>query len=528
MADGLTFGNAGISRTASGSNRTNDRLQERLARAIAAKNTAQKAEKADSLALSSGPPSRTGSPATVAESPRQSIDAESTKLESPTTSNIPDEITTANGKEAPSSEVEPPISDVQVKDAKQTPNGLPKNIDHESPRPSIDSVRSSLPRDSVDSTRALNSIPRSSIELQPSEPSGATQALKTPEEYDALLKQLQSDFETSELQRQEEVHNYIERIDALQSKLQYLAKEGAEAARKASGAAQSGSLEKKLADKDQQIALLMEEGQTLSKKELNHLTTIKKLRAKLQEDGKELLEAKKKQEKAETELSLVTDRWRRAQGSEKQLVEKQKQIAQFQKEVESLKSESHSKDSIISDLKRQLEEAATQEKEAEAKAANEALEFEKSRVSELEEDLANLQIEKNLAAERGQNQIKVLKEKMDKDLERARMAELEMKSEQQVLESKLEMMRARAEEVSSGTTGDAQAKLLRQIETLQSQYAVASDNWQGIEASLIARATSLEKERDEATKRESDIRKKAREVVSQPVSKIYPHICLHL
>lgn len=446
-------------------------------------------------------------------------------MESPTTSNIPHESTTSNAKDAPLIEVQPPISDVQGKDTKQAANGLPKDVDHESPRPSIDSVRSSLQRDSVDSIRPQSSIPRSSTELQSSEPSGITQGLKTPEEYDALLKQLQSDFETSELQRQEEVHNYIERIDALQSKLQYLAKEGAEAARKASGAAQPGSLEKKLADKDQQIALLMEEGQTLSKKELNHMTTIKKLRAKLQEDGKELLEAKKKQEKAETELSLVTDRWRRAQGSEKLLVDKQKQIAQYQKDLESLKSERDSKDKIIADLRRQLEEAATQEKEAEAKAANEALEFEKSRVAELEEDLANLQIEKNLVVERGQNQMKVLREKMDKDLERARLAELEMKSEQQVLESKLEMMRARAEEVSSGTTGDAQAKLLRQIETLQSQYAVASENWQGIEASLIARATSLEKERDEATKRESDIRKKAREVVSRsPLTCTYTHL----
>jgi hypothetical protein len=75
-------------------------------------------------------------------------------------------------------------------------------------------------------------------------------------------------------------------------------------------------------------------------------------------------------------------------------------------------------------------------------------------------------------------------------------------------------MRARAEEVASGATGDAQAKLLRQIETLQSQYAVASENWQGIEASLVARGTVLEKERDEAMKREADIRRKAREVVS--------------
>ncbi|CAG8953208.1 hypothetical protein HYFRA_00003410 [Hymenoscyphus fraxineus] len=497
-----------ISRAASGSNRTNDRLQERLARAVAAKNTAQKTEKADSLALSSGPPSRTGSPATVAESPRQSIDVERTKLESPPNPATPPNESTASDA-APSIEVQPPKSNEQEPDSKSAPNGLTQSVDHEaSPRPSMDSVRPSLPRNSTDSLRSPASNPRASTELQPS---GTNQA-KTSEEYEALLKQLQSDYETSELQRQEEVHTYIERIDALQSKLQYLAKEGAEAARKASGAAQSGSLEKKLADKDEQIALLMEEGQKLSKKELNQLTTIKKLRAKAQEDSKELLEAKKKQEKAETELSTVTDRWRRAQGSEKLLNDKQKQIAQLQKDVESLRSENITKDSIIADLKRQVEEAATQEREAEAKAVNEALEFEKSRVAELEEDLANLRIEKNLAVERGQNQMKAMTEKMEKDLERARMTELEMKTEQQMLESKLEVMRARAEEVSSGTTGDAQAKLLRQIETLQSQYAVASENWQGIEASLIARATSLEKERDEATKRESDIRKKAREV----------------
>ena len=83
-----------------------------------------------------------------------------------------------------------------------------------------------------------------------------------------------------------------------------------------------------------------------------------------------------------------------------------------------------------------------------------------------------------------------------------------------ILESRLEKYRARAEEASAGSTGDAQAKLLRQIETLQNQYAVASGNWQGIEASLLARVGSLEKERDEVSRREADVRRKARETVS--------------
>ena len=310
------------------------------------------------------------------------------------------------------------------------------------------------------------------------------------------------------------IDGYIERIDALEAKLQYLARESAESARTASNSAPSGSLEKKLADKEEQVALLMEEGQKLSKMELTHLTTIKKLRVNIQEHNKELAEAKRKQEKAVQDAAFATDRLKRVAGSERLLNEKQKLILQLQKENESLKAAKDLKDSIITDLKSQLEVAVAQGKQTEIKLASEALELEKKRVADLEGDVATLKIENNLAADRAQAQIKELREKMDKDAERARIAELEMKTEQQMLESKLEVMRARAEEVSSGAAGDAQAKLLRQIETLQTQYAVAGENWQGIEASLIARATSLEKERDEATRREADIRRKAREVVS--------------
>jgi hypothetical protein len=77
-------------------------------------------------------------------------------------------------------------------------------------------------------------------------------------------------------------------------------------------------------------------------------------------------------------------------------------------------------------------------------------------------------------------------------------------------------MRFQAEEASSGAGGDSQAKLLRQVETLQTQYSIASENWQGIESTLLARIGNLEKERDEALQRESDMRKKAREAVSPP------------
>jgi uncharacterized coiled-coil DUF342 family protein len=76
-------------------------------------------------------------------------------------------------------------------------------------------------------------------------------------------------------------------------------------------------------------------------------------------------------------------------------------------------------------------------------------------------------------------------------------------------------LRSKSEEVSANNTSDAQTKLLRQIETLQTQYALASENWQGIESSLNGRISALEKERDELAKREADVRKKAREVHSK-------------
>jgi len=82
----------------------------------------------------------------------------------------------------------------------------------------------------------------------------------------------------------------------------------------------------------------------------------------------------------------------------------------------------------------------------------------------------------------------------------------------QNLEGRIESLRARAEEATSDMGGDSQAKLLRQIETLQTQYSLAAENWRTIETSLNGRIAAIEKERDEAAKREADIRKKARDI----------------
>ncbi|RFU35417.1 hypothetical protein B7463_g1007, partial [Scytalidium lignicola] len=506
--------NTGNSRSSS-STRTSDRLQERLARAVAAKNKAQSGEPLDT---SSNAPSRTGSPVTNIGSPRGSIEVGSVKVDEAN-----DEPAASSQEESNKNETrgehlaiaQPVPTSTQKPVSIENPvNGLMKQLEDASmPRLSTDSDGSSRLRDSIDLAGSQALDPPSMVAPTSSESSEEELSHSKPQvDYETQFKQLQGDYEASELQRQEEVHGYIERIDALQAKLQYLAKESAEAARKSADDASPGSLQKKLAEKEEQIALLMQEGQQLSKNELKHLTTIKKLRGKIGEDSKELADAKKKQEKAEKDVSILIGKLNKSEQSEKRLNEKQKSVMQLQKEIELLQTERASKDASIADLRTQLEQTIAQGKEAENQAAQEALDQEKKRVAELEEEIASLKIEKNLVVDRGQARIKELKEKMERDAEHSRMSLLEMKTEQQMLESKLEVMRARAEEVSSGATGDAQAKLLRQIETLQTQYAVASENWQGIEASLIARVANLEKERDGATQRETEIRRKAREV----------------
>lgn len=335
--------------------------------------------------------------------------------------------------------------------------------------------------------------------------------VEAAEEAATDTEELANSAEQAQLKHQEEIHGYIERIDALEAKLQYLAREAADTARKEALAAPAGSVEKKLAEKDQQIAQLMEEGKNLASTEQKHRTIIKKLRSKAAEDEKELKTLKASHDKVSKEVETLRTKARRADELQKSNDDLRRRLDQSQKEVNTLKPQVSAKDSLISDLSRKLAKATEQAEAMTAKVNDQALEQHKKRIAELEESVAALQVEKNLVADRAKIQLGEMKEKAERANERARALELEMKAELQVMESKLEAMRVQAEEVSSGAGGDSQAKLLRQIETLQTQYSIASENWQGIENTLLARIASLEKERDEALQRESDMRKKARE-----------------
>jgi len=307
----------------------------------------------------------------------------------------------------------------------------------------------------------------------------------------------------------EDFHSYVERVDALESKLRYLSREATDSARKAASAAPAKSVEKRLAEKDEKISLLMSEGQALASTEQKHRALIKRLRAKVADDERITGELRKEKDEAESELDMLRRNTPRTEELEARCGELQALADGLKTEVSSLRLELDDKSSKVEKLEAELERMADEGTSSVSSAIRQESELQLRQISELEETVASLKVEKNLVADRGRARETELRERAELALERERQT----KSEMQALESKLEALRIVAEEASAGAVGDSQAKLLRQMETLQSQYATARENWQGIEASLASRVSTLEKERDEATRRESEMRRKAKDSV---------------
>lgn len=455
---------------------------------------------ADISTTTSNIPSRTTSPANVISSPRPSSELRREGAETPDPV-APEMSNLEHGAKSDS------LLEQTVTPAVQSPKSV--SIEPQSARLSMESHTSFSTRSSLDRDQEI----ANNIDLPQVNGHTVQADWRVPGSHENTVNQLRSDYEAAELRRQEETHDFLERIDALQSKLQHLTKEAAEAARMAAANAETGSDAQKLAAKDEKIAHLMAEGQKLSQTELKHMSIIKKLRAKSAEDEKALAESKRQVEKHEKAARGAQEKAKRAEAAERQATERTRILPKLEKDIENLRSERNARATMIESLHKQVSEARAAAQEVEGKVNAEALESEKKRTSDLKDELSKLKLEQEVSEKAYMTEVRALREKAERDKESARLAEIERQGEQNILESRLEALRARAEEASAGSTGDVQAKLLRQIETLQNQYVVACDNWQGIEGSLLARVNTLEKERDEISKREADVRRKAREMV---------------
>jgi chromosome segregation ATPase len=221
----------------------------------------------------------------------------------------------------------------------------------------------------------------------------------------------------------------LERIDALQSKLTYLSEQLAASAKAASSDSQATPADKKLADKDAQIAALMEEGQKLSKTEMKHLTTIKKMRTKTLEQDKEIATLKQRLTKAEKSITEQSERARRAEAAEKSAQEKLKIVGRIEKDIETIRAEREEAGLTITELRRQLNDALYRAEDAEKRAQSGALEAEKRATASLKEDIENVRIEKKLAEDRAKRELQAARDEAKSQQEKAKVAELELRGE---------------------------------------------------------------------------------------------------
>jgi TATA element modulatory factor len=381
----------------------------------------------------------------------------------------------------------------------------------------VDAASTSVVQPSSDSARPSMDV------VQPTEIS---------REPEPVIEASYSDPEAAQKikQQADEIHQQLEKIDRLHANIAYLSAQLYDNASATAAAAKDGSDEKKEADKNVKIAQLLDEGGKLSKTEEKLRGDVKYLRMRLAEEKKDNADLTKSLEKAESDIRDLRISIQSAESREKSANDRINTLSSKERELETLRSEKADTTKEIQRLRRLLDEAERRADDADKQAQSKRLEEQMRVIAELNDELSNSRIEKRLVEDRVKSEMKDIKEEHNRQLEKSRISELELKAEIQVgaaksevfetnnlqnLEAKLEVLRLKSEEVSTNTATDSQAKLLRQIETLQSQYALAGDNWQGIEASLNNRLTVLEKERDELAKKEADARKKARELNSK-------------
>ncbi|KAG4294810.1 hypothetical protein FPRO06_01395 [Fusarium proliferatum] len=484
-------------------NRANDRLQARLAKAMASRTSQSSPRSSIDTSRSSVDKERPASTEPVMM--RQSIEVSEIKPTEP--ANQVDKPTSSDSPASRSSAEQPATSE-----GSNSREISEQNFKHDFPTPIIVEPPSEAePRSAPEQVTDESGIPQKSNSPIPD----TRHPVEAPQIVDAPVEESQKDQDATQAHapRSEEIQDYIEQIDSLQAKLQFLSKNAADAARQTAGSAEAGSVDRKLAEKDEKIALLMEEGRKLSTSEQKFRTTVRKLRTQIIDNEKQANELKKGKEKALAEVESLRSRINNKEEQEKRNEEVRKASATFQKEIDALKKDKAVMEEAYRRLEQESKAKAEQIQAAHAEALKKALDVEKNKQQELDRSIASLRSEKEALIEKLRLTEVEWQEKLDRALERGRNIEEELKLELRATEGKLEAMRATAEEASAGSGGDI--KLIRHIETLQSQYASASENWQGIETSLLTKAASLEKERDEAQRRESEMRKKARDAATR-------------
>lgn len=243
-------------------------------------------------------------------------------------------------------------------------------------------------------------------------------------------------------------------------------------------------LKKQLSSKDDMIQGLMQEGEKLSKKELQHSTLIKKLRQEKVDGDKSIAELNKKLEKATIDLSQASEKGTKQSENEKRLQESVKLLSdlteQQTKHINKLESEKRESTKYTVETEAALKRALASIEEERSKAKLEAeqvnaaaLEKEIKANDRLHKELVKLKENADSLEAKLRKEIRELQIALQTTEEQAGVVEDNLRRDVADLQTRLQLSDHKMDELS---LDEATAPLLRQIEQLQTQHALAIKN----------------------------------------------------
>uniref|UniRef100_A0A673AYB5 TATA element modulatory factor 1 n=1 Tax=Sphaeramia orbicularis TaxID=375764 RepID=A0A673AYB5_9TELE len=266
-------------------------------------------------------------------------------------------------------------------------------------------------------------------------------------------------------------------------------------------------------EKEEQIRGLLEEGEKLSKQQLQHSNIIKKLRVKEKESDTRITKQQKKMKEQEEELRHLQQVLDGKEEVEKQhrenikklnaVVERQeKELSRLQTDSEELQEKNRSLQAALDNSYKELAELH----KANASRASEAEEAALSRETQAKEQLSlaleKAQEEARMQQEALANQVADLRLALQRAEQQQARKEDYLREEISELQQRLQEAETRNQELSQSVTS-ATRPLLRQIENLQASLGGQTASWEKLEKNISDRlvdaqaqlAVAVEKER---------------------------------
>nr|XP_045617076.1 TATA element modulatory factor-like isoform X3 [Procambarus clarkii] len=275
----------------------------------------------------------------------------------------------------------------------------------------------------------------------------------------------------------------------------------------------SAEVERDREERDTVIRELRNEGEKLSKQQLNYSNIIKKLRSKEKENETTLKTQKDKLEEQSRELERLRKQLSAKEEMERRQIDAVCQLnitnQRLEQMVKDTNAENAELEGKMSALKNALDTAYREMTELQrtaatkdAEAQEQALSAEVGARKQLEITLAEAQTQAHREQEALMAQLLELQDALSRTETQANRKERQLRSDISELQQRVSEAETRAEELS-GAVSAATRPLLRQMENLQSTHTSQQASWEALESTLtrrlndaqIAVATSSEKER---------------------------------